>query len=117
MLLVRNADSGEWSLPAGGIEPGESPEEAVIREAAEETGLVVISVQLVAVLGGKPFRTRYFNGDEVEYTVCAFECEVDDCRTLEAVDGEVSMFRWVHPEKVAGLLRLPYPQKLFVRKY
>lgn len=116
ILLVCNADSGQWSLPAGGVEPTESPEAAVIREVAEETGLTVIKSQLVAALGGKQFRTTYSNGDEVEYTVCVFECEVDDYGTLAALDEEISMFQWVHPEQVAGRLCLPYPPELFVHK-
>jgi mutator protein MutT len=41
---------GEWSLPGGAVEPGETMEEAVVREVAEEIGLRVEVVEIVAVL-------------------------------------------------------------------
>ena len=41
---------GEWSLPGGAVEPGESLEEAVVREVAEEIGLKVEVVEVAAVL-------------------------------------------------------------------
>ena len=46
ILLCRISDQlphhhGKWTLPGGGIEFGEHPEAAVVREVAEETGLVV----------------------------------------------------------------------------
>lgn len=39
VLLVKRRDVPVWVLPGGGIDPGESPEEAVCRELHEETGL------------------------------------------------------------------------------
>ena len=39
--------AGSWTLPGGGIEFGEQPEEAMIREVAEETGLTVVSEGVV----------------------------------------------------------------------
>ena len=36
-----------WQMPQGGIDPGESPEEAALRELAEETGLAPESVEVV----------------------------------------------------------------------
>ena len=45
-LLSRRhgAPANRWSALAGFVEPGETPEEAVIREAREETGVEVVSV-------------------------------------------------------------------------
>lgn len=36
--LVRRTDDGTWGLPGGGVEPGESWQEAARRECLEETG-------------------------------------------------------------------------------
>ena len=42
-ILFQNKGNGEkWSLPAGAIEPGEAPAQAVVREVWEETGLFVV---------------------------------------------------------------------------
>jgi 8-oxo-dGTP diphosphatase len=44
----RRSGGGEWwTLPGGGLEPGETPEEAVRREVFEETGLVVSDAKYV----------------------------------------------------------------------
>jgi 8-oxo-dGTP diphosphatase len=53
LLLVRLSNiteaPGSWTLPGGGVEFGEHPEAAAIRELYEETGLVGSIVELLAV--------------------------------------------------------------------
>jgi 8-oxo-dGTP pyrophosphatase MutT (NUDIX family) len=49
ILLVLRADDQRWCLPCGWVEPYESPLEAAVREAREETGLTVKTIQLVDV--------------------------------------------------------------------
>ena len=47
VLLVRRADDGHWAMPGGWVDPGETPEQAVVREVVEETGLQVSAPRLV----------------------------------------------------------------------
>ncbi len=44
LLLIKRGhepEAGRWSVPGGRIEPGESDEQALVREVREETGLTV----------------------------------------------------------------------------
>ena len=66
VLLIRRGTApllGEWSLPGGVLECGESLREAVAREAREETGLVVETGEMLGVyervIRGDAGRVRY----------------------------------------------------------
>ena len=113
VLFIRRADDGRWGLPAGGIDPGESPAEAIVREVREETGLVVRPARVAGVFGGAAYRHRYPNGDEAEWTVAVFDCDVVGGE-LGPRDGEALELRYFAPEE-APALQLPYPRSLFDR--
>ena len=49
LLLVRRIDDGNWELPGGRIEVGESVSEAVVREVAEESGITIVLVGFAGV--------------------------------------------------------------------
>jgi len=76
-ILVQRTTKGEWNLPAGAVDPGEKPAQAIVREVFEETGLVAKPVSLIAVTGGAPeSRKTYDNSDLVESTTTIFACEI-----------------------------------------
>jgi len=54
VLLMKRPESGTWCLPGGAVKVGESPEEAAVREAREETGLTVQPETLVGVYDRPP---------------------------------------------------------------
>ena len=110
VLFMRRADNGEWGLPAGAIDPGETPAEAIARVVREETGLEVRPSRIAGVFGGSGFRVRYENGDEAEYTVVVFDCEVVG-GTLSATDGEALELRYFAPDE-APELQVAYPRSL-----
>ncbi len=76
ILLERRADNGFWGLPGGGVDVGESVEQAVLREVLEETGLQVRIMRLVGVYSD-PRRyciLKYPNGEVVQHVTSLFEC-------------------------------------------
>lgn len=75
-LLARDAHSGLWSLIGGGVEPGEEPADALLREVQEETGAQVRIRGIVGAYGGSPMTVTYPNGDQVGYVTTAYDCEL-----------------------------------------
>lgn len=73
VLLVKVRDSGLWAAIGGAMEPDESPEEAAVREAQEEAGVVVELKSILRVLGGPAYRLKYPNGDETAYVTTVFD--------------------------------------------
>ena len=111
LLLQRRSEDGRWSLPAGAIDPGETPADALQREVREEAGLDVEPERVLGVFGGARMRHRYPNGDEAEYTSIIFACRVVGGR-LEARDGESADLRWVAPAELSAM-GLRYPMTIF----
>jgi ADP-ribose pyrophosphatase YjhB (NUDIX family) len=96
VLMVRRSvppRAGYWALPAGYMDGDELPEEAVVREAAEETGLriAILGLQEVAPLGGW--------GEQRGLLLLYRARPADPCGDLTAHD-DVSEVRWFEPEEI-----------------
>src|SRR5512134_1633061 len=76
ILLTRRADNGQWCLPGGGMESGESAAEACEREVFEETGLRVRVKRLVGVYSHPDQLVVYPDGNKAHIVALHFEAEV-----------------------------------------
>jgi ADP-ribose pyrophosphatase YjhB (NUDIX family) len=77
LLLQQRSDGGQWGLPGGSVEIGESLRDAVVREVREETGLDVTPRRLVGVYSDPELQViRYPDGHVWHYVNVCFECTV-----------------------------------------
>lgn len=77
LLLQQRSDGGQWGLPGGSVEIGESVADAVVREVREETGLAVRPLRIVGVYSDPSFQVvRYPDGNVWHYVSVCFECKV-----------------------------------------
>ena len=77
ILLQRRSDNGNWNLPGGGVELGESLTIALHREVLEETGLTVGITRYIGVYSD-PLETTlaYPDGRVLHYIAHTLECRV-----------------------------------------
>lgn len=76
VLLTKRQDNGQWCLPSGGMDSGESAAEACEREVLEETGLSVRAKRFVGVYSHPDQLTVYSETDKFQIVALHFEAEV-----------------------------------------
>lgn len=76
VLLTKRADNGQWCLPGGGVDPGETVEEACLREIDEETGLKARVIRLLGIYSDPNKLVEYPDGNKVQIVALSFEVEI-----------------------------------------
>lgn len=100
VLLLRKADERRWCLPKGGVEEGETPEEAALREIQEETGL---SGDVVGHL--KDVRYEYYwVPDDVNYDKTVKYYLVERVGGSPKLERGFDRYRWCTEKEALRLL-------------
>lgn len=110
VLIARRAVEpykGMWDIPGGFIEPGESAEAAVVREAQEETGL---RVEVVAYLGSAPD----VYGDRGAPTLNVFYL-VRRAAGEPIAQDDVAELRWFPVDDIPADLAFPHQREAVTR--
>ncbi len=106
VLLHRRADNDLWSIPGGGMEPGESIADCVAREVREETGFEVAPRYVVGVYSDPRHVVAYDDGEvRQQFSIC-FACELVGGERSIASD-ELLEVAWVAPDELDGLAMSP----------
>jgi 8-oxo-dGTP diphosphatase len=94
ILRGRPPAAGRWSIPGGRVEPGESDQQALLREMAEETGLVVEVGDLVGTVERAGLAGSVYVIHDYRCTVIGGRLRPGD----DALDA-----RWVTEDELADL--------------
>lgn len=111
VLLARNSGlstfPGLWTLPGGGVEQGEDPDDTVVREFAEETGLTVRVTGLRAVTSDVfrlPHTDTWEHTDRIIYDVAPAGGSLRN-----EAEGTTELVDWVVPD---GLPLMPFTARV-----
>ncbi|RZU54051.1 ADP-ribose pyrophosphatase YjhB (NUDIX family) [Krasilnikovia cinnamomea] len=101
ILLQRRRDTGQWALPMGKQEIGETPSECAIRETLEETGIAVEILGIVGIYSDPGHIVAYTDGEiRQEYEV-TFLAHPLGGTPME--NDEASAVGWFAPEDMLTL--------------
>jgi putative (di)nucleoside polyphosphate hydrolase len=120
---IDNKEGDWWQMPQGGVDKGENPDDAVLRELAEETGVRARHVEVVAKLPeelfydlppelhGKLWGGKY-KGQRQSWYLVRFTGEDGDI-DLEAHDPpEFCEWKWVEPGLLPELI-VPFKREVY----
>ncbi|KQN03767.1 RNA pyrophosphohydrolase [Sphingomonas sp. Leaf25] len=111
-----------WQMPQGGIDPGEEPLDAAVRELREETGVVATKVRLIAEapdelfydlpddMIGRIWKGKW-RGQRQRWFLFAFDGDDGDI-DIQTPEPEFRAWRWADPADLPTMI-VPFKKTLY----
>lgn len=102
VLLTCRSDNGNWSMPGGAQDPGESLTRTAVRETLEETGVTVRPIGVSGIYTDPRHVVHYTSNDEVrqEFTIVYL---ADYVSGEPVTSSETTQVEWVPIDQLDGL--------------
>lgn len=101
VLLQQRSDNCRWCLPGGHMEPGESAQEACVREVEEEMGLRVRITRLIGIYTTPHRIIAYPDGNRYQIVALSFEAVVTGGELR--LSDETTEFGYFTPAEIESL--------------
>jgi 8-oxo-dGTP pyrophosphatase MutT (NUDIX family) len=102
ILMIRRTDNGNWAVPGGAIDLGESMAQAAVRETVEESGITCEVTGIVGIYTDPRHVIHYTSDDEVrqEFSIVLTARPVSGEPTPSKESSEV---HWVERDDISAL--------------
>jgi ADP-ribose pyrophosphatase YjhB (NUDIX family) len=101
ILMIRRTDNGNWALPGGAVDLGESVAQAAVRETLEESGIECAVIGIVGIYSDPRHVILYTSNGEVrqEFSIVLTARPLAGKPTPSSESSEV---RWVPASEIPG---------------
>ena len=100
-LSPEEVDVGAWTLPGGGIDFGEHPDDAVIRELEEETGYQGEIEEIAGVFSHVYRKSRAAQGRDLHFLGILYHVRIVGGELRDEVDGSTDTAAWLTRAELA----------------
>ncbi len=107
ILLTRlsaiEVEAGAWTLPGGGVDFGEHPDAAVVRELEEETGLIGEIGEVAGIFSHVYPHSRFASGADLHFLGILYRVRIVGGALRDEVDGTTDRCAWLSRPELAGI--------------
>ena len=107
ILLARlsavEVDYGAWTMPGGGVDFGEHPDAACLRELEEETGLTGEIEGVAGVFSHVYEQSRFARGADLHFLGIVYRVRITGGGLRDETDGTTDTAAWIPREELRSL--------------